>query len=292
MEKYKKGKIVSIVIRSKNEEKFIGKVLEKIFTQKVDFNFEIIVIDSGSKDRTLEIVKNFPVNIYQIPSREFTFGYALNLGVKVSQGKYIVFLSAHAIPENEDWLKCLVSPLEKNENVVATYGKQKPILCLNPLEEMELFDWFSDKNPTCLFSNANCAIKKDILYQFPFDENILSGEDRLWVLKLPKGIKIKYVPSASVFHSHPLSWKYWTRRFFRDGWGKEYMKRKLDDSYIKIKNNEFQILNYLLYCHKLFIYLVKHKYFYHLFFSFPLYIFLRPICYILGIVSYKFLREK
>ena len=286
MEKFEKSELVSIVIRSKNEEKFIGKVLEKIFSQKIDFSFEVIVIDSGSKDKTLEIGKKFPIRIYQIPARKFTFGYALNYGVKLSNGEYIVFLSAHAIPENDKWLKSLIVPLVKNENVLATYGKQKPVLGLNPLEEMELLAWFSDKNPKCIFSNANCAIKKEILYKFPFDENILSSEDRLWALKLPAEFKIEYVPSASVFHSHHLSWKYWMKRFYIDGWSKQYMKRK-----INLANKRFKILDYPFYCYNLSIYLLKHKYFYHLLFSYPLYIFIKPICYISGVFSYKFLRK-
>jgi len=278
---------ISIVIRSKNEEKFIGKVLEKIFSQKVDYSFEVIVIDSGSKDKTLEIVKKFPIRIYQIPTRKFTFGYALNYGVKLSNGKYIVFLSAHAIPENDKWLKSLIVPLVKNENVVATYGKQKPILGLNPLEEMELLEWFSDKKPKCIFSNANCAIKKEILYKFPFDENILSSEDRLWALKLPAEFKIEYVPSASVLHSHPLFWKYWIKRFYIDGWSKEYMKRK-----VNLPVKKFKLLDYPIYCFKLFIYLLKHRYFYHLIFSFPIHIFLKPTCYILGIFTFKIFNKK
>ena len=65
---------VSIIVLAKNEELYIQQTLRAIFRQKVNFEFEIIVIDSGSKDKTLEIIKEFPVSLIQIPPLEFGHG--------------------------------------------------------------------------------------------------------------------------------------------------------------------------------------------------------------------------
>ena len=76
--------MVSIFIRCKNEEACIGDVLSMIFEQFIDVKFEVIVLDSGSTDQTLEIVKKFNVKLYEIAPEVFTFGYALNKGISLT----------------------------------------------------------------------------------------------------------------------------------------------------------------------------------------------------------------
>ena len=83
-------KEASIIIRTLNEEKHIGNLLSAIEEQDYK-NYEIIIVDSGSTDKTLEIAQKFPAKILKIESRDFTFGYSLNLGCKASKGKYLVF---------------------------------------------------------------------------------------------------------------------------------------------------------------------------------------------------------
>ena len=72
--------LVSFVIRTKNEEKLIGKVLKSLWDQTYK-NFEVIIVDSGSTDKTLEIVKKFPVKLIEIKPKEYNPSYALNLGI-------------------------------------------------------------------------------------------------------------------------------------------------------------------------------------------------------------------
>src|SRR4030067_158290 len=78
---------VSILIRAKNEEKYIGKVLDAVFNQTYK-NIEVIVVDSGSTDKTLEIARKYPVNIYEIKPEDFTWGYSLNYGFLRAKGAY------------------------------------------------------------------------------------------------------------------------------------------------------------------------------------------------------------
>jgi hypothetical protein len=95
---------VSIVIRSKNEERFIGEVLEGLFGQEFGGTFEVIILDSGSRDGTLEIARKFPVAVYSMSPEEFTFGRALNRGAQIAKGDYVVYLSAHCTPVDQEWL--------------------------------------------------------------------------------------------------------------------------------------------------------------------------------------------
>ena len=102
---------VSIIVRSFNEERHIGKLFHELFQQETSFRFEIIVVDSGSTDATLDIVGKFnEVNIVQISPDDFSFGYSLNKGIENAHGKYCVFISAHCYPVNKVWLQKLIEP--------------------------------------------------------------------------------------------------------------------------------------------------------------------------------------
>lgn len=226
---------VSIIIRCKNEERFIKKVLEAVFNQVFNAPFEVIMIDSGSKDKTLEVAKLFPVRIYKIPQDKFNFGFALNYCVELARGKYIVNLSAHSIPADSYWLHNLIEPLEIDPIIVATYGRQESIKGLNPIEELELLTIFPlarEKKALANFSNSNCAIIKEKIKMYPFDEEISWAEDFLWQKQLPPDYTIKYIYDACVYHSHPLLINYWIRRSFYNGLAVQYLDKIFGISYL------------------------------------------------------------
>ena len=70
----------SIVIRSYNEEKHIGRLLDGIVQQNIQ-DPEIILVDSGSTDATTTIAASYPVTILHIQPNEFTFGCSQNRGI-------------------------------------------------------------------------------------------------------------------------------------------------------------------------------------------------------------------
>ena len=83
--------LVSIIIRTKNEERWIKLCLDKIFEQTYK-NFEIIIVDNYSTDKTLQKIKDYKINKI-IKIRKYLPGKAINLGIKNSNGKYIVIIS-------------------------------------------------------------------------------------------------------------------------------------------------------------------------------------------------------
>ncbi|MFH2068545.1 MAG: glycosyltransferase family 2 protein [Candidatus Omnitrophota bacterium] len=273
--------ILSVIIRCKDEQKFIGSVLEKVFQQDFGHPFEVIIIDSGSKDRTLEIVKEYPIRCYKIQPQSFTFGYALNYGARKAQGEHLVFLSAHCIPTDKEWLSNLIKSLQENEEIAATFGRQEPIRELNPFEEIGLFYDFPTSpflHPKPIFSNANCAIRKIVWEKHPFDEIIPFAEDKLWAENLPPHFKIKYVFEASVYHSHSLYLKYWAKRFFCDGCAEKYISRFWKSQKKEQKNATSSL------CEELWVnlnYLLNHHYYKHIFYL-PVFIILKKISYQAG----------
>ena len=70
---------------------------------------EIIVIDSGSTDRSLEIVRRYPVRLIEIPASEFNHGSTRNLGVRAAKGEYVVMTVQDALPGSDDWLELFLA---------------------------------------------------------------------------------------------------------------------------------------------------------------------------------------
>ena len=198
---------VSIIVRTKNEDFWIGKCLNEIFNQKYK-NFEVILVDNNSKDKTISIVKkNFlKVKIINYKSKIFLPGKALNLGIKKSKGSLLAIISGHCIPKNENWLNNLVQNF-KNSDVIACYGRQEPSDISEPNDVRDLTYLFGldkkiqIKDP--FFHNANSMIRKSTWKKNQFDETIKHIEDRLWAsLVLKNGKKIIYEPNSSVIHFH------------------------------------------------------------------------------------------
>tara|TARA_X000000950_G_scaffold289548_1_gene415455 strand:- start:22816 stop:24159 length:1344 start_codon:yes stop_codon:yes gene_type:complete len=201
----KKNKLVSIIIRTKNEENWISICLDKIFKQNYK-NFEVIIVDNNSTDKTVKRALEYKVKIVKI--KKFYPGKAINLGIKKSKGDIIVCLSAHCIPVNDNWLKNLIQPL-KNKQIAGSYGRQEPYSFSSDFDKRDLLNTFGlDKKiqkKDSFFHNANSAFTKKTWKKFPFDENITNIEDRIWGnVVIKAGYKIFYNPDASVFHYHGI----------------------------------------------------------------------------------------
>ena len=115
--------LVSIIIRTKNEERWITSCLNNIFRQSYK-NFEVILVDSQSTDKTIERAKKFPIK--EVHIEEYFPGKAINVGVEEAKGDYIVCISAHCIPVNDHWLYNLVRNLD-DKSLAGVYGRQQPL---------------------------------------------------------------------------------------------------------------------------------------------------------------------
>lgn len=199
-------KTISIIIRTKNEERWIRSCLASVFNQ--DFkDFEVIIVDDGSQDRTIDKAKQFPVRVVNY-SGDFRPGKAINLGIRNSSGKYIVCLSGHSIPVNSQWLGNLVKEIEP-QDVAGVYGRQEPLHFSSDLDKRDLLYIFGLEKKIqakdSFFHNANSIIKREVWEKIPFSEEIEHIEDRIWAKEvLKQGYKIVYAPSASVYHYHGI----------------------------------------------------------------------------------------
>src|SRR6185437_5767170 len=119
--------------RAKNEARFIGETLRAIFDPAALAPRQVVIVDSGSTDGTQAIVESFPAHLIQITPEEFTYGYALNLGVAHVDAEIVATLSAHSLPADADWLRNLIQPFAQ-PRVACVYGRQLPRANATPLE--------------------------------------------------------------------------------------------------------------------------------------------------------------
>lgn len=217
---------VSIIILTRNGGTLFKKVLTNVFKQDYE-GYEVIVMDSSSDNNTINIAMQFPVKIIAIDPKDDGYGKTRNFGAKIAKGKFLVYLSADAIPRNNNWLTELIKDLNDKKNA-GVYGRQIARDNAVPMEKFFYFKMYHDKKIVwnknnlkyneIIFSNANSAIRKKSLLENPFSEKILMSEDTEWALKMiDKGFNILYQPLAIVNHSHDKSSINLFKRYFDFG---------------------------------------------------------------------------
>ena len=197
----------SIIIRTRNEERWIGSCLTAVF-QQTDRDFEVILVDNESTDRTVAKARSFPITRLAT-CHNYLPGKALNLGIRQSSGRYIVCLSGHCIPASPNWLERLVATLEGDPKLAGVYGRQEPMAFSSLSDKRDLLLVFGLDRRTQIkdsfFHNANSIIRRELWERVPFDETLTNIEDRAWAQRmLELGYRLCYEPEASVYHHHGI----------------------------------------------------------------------------------------
>jgi len=219
--------MISIFIPTKNAGNQFNEVLKQISFQTE--KFELIIVDSGSSDNTLEIINNWkqriPIKLYQIPPKEFGHGKTRNLAIKYAKGKFLVFLSQDAIPLNNFWLTNLIRNF-KDSKIAACFSKQIPRKNASEIEKFFCKQNYPNQKiirpqsqdsslENMFFSNVSSCISKDLLEEFPFNENIIMSEDQEWTKRIIfKRYKTIYDPESIVIHSHDYNLIQTFQRYF------------------------------------------------------------------------------
>jgi len=204
----------SIIILTKNGGGNFPRLLENIYSQKYDGTFEVIMIDSGSTDGTLQAAAGHPVRLLQIAPEQFHHARTRNLGAGMALGKYLVFITQDALPLTDQWLQQLISAFS-NPEVGMVVGRQIPWDHVKPPEKFFYHYYFPDSRlvvqqdasagyrGNIFISNANSALRRELWQKLNFSENMFIGEDKelAWRI-LAAGVSIVYEPGAAVRHSH------------------------------------------------------------------------------------------
>ncbi|MBU6374540.1 MAG: glycosyltransferase [Bdellovibrionales bacterium] len=219
----------SVIIPTKNPGLLFQRVLSRVLDQVVPWDFEVLVIDSGSNDGTIEYVKNFQLKsprllrLLEIPPESFGHGRTRNRGVQETTGDFIVLITHDALPCGLDWLAQLVTAAEADESIAGVFGRHEAYPDTDPFTQRELQEHFlgfvvqpvvslldrtrynSDpgyRRYLHFFSDNNALIRRSVWQSIPYPD-VDFAEDQIWAKKIIEaGYKKSYAHQAPVFHSH------------------------------------------------------------------------------------------
>jgi len=200
---------ISIIIRTYNEEKWIGECLRGILDQTID-DVEIILVDNFSTDKTVEKAKNVYPDLTLVEIDEYYPGRALNEGIRANSSPYFVCLSAHCIPVDEHWLEHLRKNFDEYDDIAGIYGRQVPLESSDPVDKRDLFRTFGPEKRVqtqdTFFHNANSMVRRNVWEEYPFDEKVTNIEDQIWANEvLNEDYRVVYEPKAAVYHHHGIN---------------------------------------------------------------------------------------
>jgi rhamnosyltransferase len=224
----------SVLLVTKNGELYLDELLQAVQRQtgRVAVR-EIIAVDSGSRDQTLDILRRHNVATIQIPPREFGHGKTRNLAASHATGEFLVFLTQDATPADDHWLENLLAPLLTDTQVVGAFSRHLPRPRCHPMEwrrivQEELSGMKEprinsrqdnpeyERNPAFyyFFANVSSVLRRDIWERLPFPV-VEFGEDQLWAKQvLEAGYKTAYCADSLVYHSHGYGpWANFCRHF-------------------------------------------------------------------------------
>lgn len=218
---------VTFVILAKNEGSFLATTLRAVKTQEGLVSYEIIVIDSGSKDDTLDIARKEQVHLVEIPAAEFGHGRTRNLGAYLARGEYVCFLNADAVPLDSRWFGYLKRHFA-DPTVKGSCSRQVTREDCDPLRKGELLNWPipagattpkimeieslvdyllmrpMEKRQLICFETVTCLVRRSDIVANPFPDTLF-GEDFMWAkYMLENGARLVFEPLSRTKHSHDL----------------------------------------------------------------------------------------
>lgn len=200
---------ISIIIRTYNEEKWIGQCLRAVQEQTLD-DVEVILVDNVSTDKTVEKATHVYPELTLVTIDEYMPGLALNEGIRASDGEFFVCLSAHCIPVHDRWLENLRKNFDTVDDLAGVYGRQVPVESSDPVDKRDLIRTFGPErrvqNQDTFFHNANSMVRRAVWEDHPFKEDVTNIEDQIWGNEvINAGYKLVYEPEAPVYHHHGIN---------------------------------------------------------------------------------------
>jgi rhamnosyltransferase len=240
MSKNSNNKYISVFIPTFNGDQYLAECIEAILGQKLPdgYELELLIIDSGSSDKTLEIIEAYKskLKLVQIANADFSHGGTRQRAAEMAKGEFILFLSQDATPYSDRWLINMVEPFYLNQQIGCVFGRQIPrpnaaptikrevagvfgefgapdIISINRIKSLVDHQTVSSING--FFSDVNSAARRHLLVgPVPF-RNVNYAEDQALAEDMLKhGYFKAYAPLASVWHSNEYTAKQYFHRKF------------------------------------------------------------------------------
>ncbi|MGI8651136.1 MAG: glycosyltransferase family 2 protein [Rubrobacter sp.] len=227
---------VSVVIPTLNAGVWFYELLSAIHAQEGDFDLEVLVVDSGSTDGTVELARRCGARVHSIPGSEFNHGATRNLGVSLTSGEYVVLVVQDALPVGKGWISAMISNLENDGRVAGVYARQIPrpeadpvtralvsgMASATPERREQRAEGDYEKLPPprkrrlAAFDNVSSCVRRSVWEEFAF-EAARFGEDIRWgKAVVGAGYTVVYEPRSVVVHSHERGALYDLKRYYAD----------------------------------------------------------------------------
>ncbi|MBK4346699.1 glycosyltransferase [Lacisediminihabitans changchengi] len=230
----------TVIIPTLDGDRYLAEVLDILAQQDFAGTYEVLVIDSGSTDATLSIVRDRPwVRLHQIPNAEFGHGRTRNLGARLASGRLLAYLSQDAIPGDRSWLARITEPLDPaGVNAVAVVGLQVPRPSCFPLLKYEIDGVFAAIGPAdrvtvvergdaipeeeeldrlAFYSDVNSATRREFLLDvIPYQDVLYSEDFAFGKDVILAGYRKAYAPAGFVVHSNDLTLREYRKRVFEE----------------------------------------------------------------------------
>lgn len=218
--------LASIVIPTFNGGELFPAVVKAVLSQKCDFDFELVVVDSSSTDGTAERAEELGCRVTRIDQSQFQHGRTRNFAVELARGEFVAMLTQDALPASRLWLRALVQPLLDDNDVAGVFGRhtahegasrftaneldrhfagflQHPLVVNRRLDPQR----YQSGDPgwrqfLYFYSDNNSCLRKSVWRTLPYPA-VKFGEDQAWAqLIIDAGWSKAYAPEAVVHHSH------------------------------------------------------------------------------------------
>jgi rhamnosyltransferase len=220
--------LVSIIIPVKNGLPAFRSVIEMVARQEIDADFEVIVIDSGSKDGSKDVIpRDDPrFRLIEISPSDFGHGKTRNLGASEARGELCAFLTHDATPIDTHWLNELIRPLREDPNVAGVFGRHVAYSDASPFTRWELETHFAGlrnwprvriddareyarnqglRQIYHFYSDNASCLRKSVWQQVPYPD-VDFAEDQLWAKQIVEAGYVKaFAWDSVVAHSHDYS---------------------------------------------------------------------------------------
>jgi rhamnosyltransferase len=215
-------------------------VLEAVLAQQAPWPFEVIVVDSGSSDGSVELARRYGVRVEVIAPAEFGHGRTRNQLASMAAGEFLVFITQDARPASPQWLANMVRGCDAGPDVAGAFGPHRAHPEARHVTHCELNQHFAGFGSALavvrlddparfatdtgyrqwlhFFSSNNACIRRSVWQTLPLPE-VAFAEDQTWALRaIEAGYAKAFVPDAVVYHSHDFGvWETLQRNFDEAG---------------------------------------------------------------------------
>lgn len=210
---------ISVIIPTLNAEHEIDGLLIALEHQSIQ-PVEILIVDSASEDKTIELVRQHKrVRLLKIDRQAFNHGTTRDMALRKSSGDFVCFLTQDAVPVSGDYLKRLVAPMVEDPSIALVSGRQLPKADARRFEQLVREFNYPDSPSVrskgdleqfgikTFFASDTCsAYRRSSYLECGGFDHVNTNEDMLMAARfIASGLKVAYEPRAEVYHSHNLT---------------------------------------------------------------------------------------